>query len=165
MIWVIFRSVRHREFTGTLCVPWMKMEISVKRIMVLKNDGFSVLFWKTQTVAPEVELLSSSVVHLWVMLRRLQHISFLYFQACWGGGEVYRPASAPSADVSGQTNHQQRDGAGKDEEGRATDAAAKPCSSNASGTKQVLTNTLWVCYTVLGLCHIGRVCVFILIYL
>lgn len=50
----------------------------------------------------------------------------VFVQACRGGGEVPGASAAPPADVSGQTNHQQRDGAGEDEEGRATDAAAKP---------------------------------------
>lgn len=39
---------------------------------------------------------------------------------------VSRPAAAPPADLPGQTNDQQRDGAGEDEESRADDAAAQP---------------------------------------
>lgn len=56
----------------------------------------------------------------------------LCVQACWGGGEVSWAAPPSPADVSGQTNHQQRDGAGEDEESRADDAAEKPCSGEAS---------------------------------
>lgn len=52
----------------------------------------------------------------------------ILFQAGGGGGQVPGPAAAPSADLSGQTDDQQGDGAGEDEESRATDAAAEPCS-------------------------------------
>lgn len=45
---------------------------------------------------------------------------------------VSRFAAAPPAHLSGQTNHQQRDGAGEDEESRADDAAAKPRHGKAS---------------------------------
>lgn len=53
-------------------------------------------------------------------------------QACRGGGEVSRPAPTPSADLSGQTNHQQGDGTREDEESRAIDAAKEPCSGETS---------------------------------
>lgn len=141
VIYVIFGSIRHwvRVCWHTLCV---EMEISGKRIKVLKNDSSSVLFWKTNdcTKGGSVQLfcLSSNMVHLSVIvcvtLCKL-HISFIYLQACWGGGEVFRPASTPSAHLPGQTNHRQRDGAGEDEEGRATDAATKPCSGDTSGAQ------------------------------
>lgn len=41
---------------------------------------------------------------------------FLCVQTCRGRGEVPRLAAASAADVSGQTDHQQRNGAGEDEE-------------------------------------------------
>lgn len=67
-------------------------------------------------------------------------------QARRGGGEVPRSASASSADVSGQTNHQQRDGAREDEESRAADAATKPCSGETSNTPHVQPDRPWGCY-------------------
>lgn len=57
-------------------------------------------------------------------------------QARGGSGEVSRSAPPPSADLSGQANHQQRDGAGEDEESRATDAAAKPFSGETSDMRR-----------------------------
>lgn len=63
-----------------------------------------------------------------VSLRSNSVVVCALMQARGGSGAVSRPAPPPSADLPGQTNHQQRDGAGEDEEGRATDAAAKPRS-------------------------------------
>lgn len=53
-------------------------------------------------------------------------------QASRGGGEVSGPSPTAAADISGQANDQQRDGAGEDEEGRAADAATKPCGGETT---------------------------------
>lgn len=129
-----------------VCV-WIELEISSKRIKVLENERFWVLFWggkpkqqprhqklealcycsSSNRVQPSVSCITSAFVFTACKQRASRLFVFTAgFQARRGGGEVSRPASAPPADVPGQTNHQQRDGAGEDEEGRATDAAAKP---------------------------------------
>lgn len=62
----------------------------------------------------------------------MKRLYFWCLQTHRGGGVVSRPAAAPPADLSGQTNHQQRDGAGEDEESRANDATAEPCGGEMS---------------------------------
>lgn len=66
-------------------------------------------------------------------------------QARGGGGEVCRPAPPPPADISGQANHQQRDGARKDEARRATDAAKKPCGGETPLMKHGLFSADSMC--------------------
>jgi len=57
-------------------------------------------------------------------------------QAYRGGGEVPGSAAAPPADLPGQTDREQRDGAGEDEESRAADAAAEPSGGETDGCFQ-----------------------------
>lgn len=151
----------------SVCVCCREMEISGKRIKVLEADRFRVLFWQTWTMAPKVEAFCQFVWHptgfTSVSARRRYECVFnlcvslgvcvqlftepVYVsQARRGGGEVPRSASASSADVSGQTNHQQRDGAREDEESRAADAATKPCSGETSNTPHVQPDRPWGCY-------------------